>query len=141
MAQIAALLAAAMLLLAVLEGLAQGNAGMLARVVLVNLPLAFIATSVAYVVVQLLLVATDGLCHAIASASRDNGEHFFKARDHRPRRSRGGAAGEAVGAGGRRTRWRGRRARRRGRSRCRCSSPSWPRSSAPSPPSSSGSSC
>ena len=79
MAQIAALMGLAMLLLAVLEGLAQGNAGMLARVVLVNLPLAFIATSVAYAVVQLLLVATDGLCHTIASASHDNSNQFFKA--------------------------------------------------------------
>ena len=87
MAQIAALLAAAMLLLAVLEGLAQGNAGLLARVVLVNLPLAFIATSVAYVVVQLLLVATDGLCHAIASASRRQQRAVLQGGDHRPRRS------------------------------------------------------
>jgi hypothetical protein len=78
MAQIAVLLGAAMLLLAVLEGVAQGNATLLARVALVNLPLAFIATSVAYAVVQLLLVATDGLCHAIAAASHDNSQHFFK---------------------------------------------------------------
>jgi hypothetical protein len=78
MAQIAALLGAAMLLLAVMEGVAQGNAAMLARVILVNLPLAFIATSVAYIAVQLLLVVTDGLCHAIASASHDNSEQFFK---------------------------------------------------------------
>ncbi|HET7054235.1 MAG TPA: hypothetical protein VFI09_10020 [Solirubrobacterales bacterium] len=79
MAEIAALMGLAMLLLAVLEGLAQGNAGLLVRVVLINLPLAFIATSVAYAVVQLLLVATDGMCHAIAAASHDNSEHFFKA--------------------------------------------------------------
>jgi hypothetical protein len=79
MAQIAALMGLAMLLLAVLEGLAQGNAGLLARVVVINLPLAFIATSVAYAVVQLLLLATDELCHAIASASGDNSQHFFKA--------------------------------------------------------------
>lgn len=78
MAQIAALMGLAMLLLAVLEGLAQGNAALLARVVLVNVPLAFIATSVAYAVVQLLLVGTDELCHAIASASHDNSTHFFK---------------------------------------------------------------
>ncbi|HMB53495.1 MAG TPA: hypothetical protein VKU40_09280, partial [Thermoanaerobaculia bacterium] len=78
MAQIAVLLGAAMLLLAVLEGVAQGNATLLARVALINLPLAFIATSVAYAVVQLLLVATDGLCHAIANASDDNSRHFFQ---------------------------------------------------------------
>jgi hypothetical protein len=78
MAMIASLLAMAMLLLAVLEGVAQGNAGMLIRVVLVNLPLAFIATSVAYVVVQLLLVATDGLCDAISSAAGHNSQRFFQ---------------------------------------------------------------
>ncbi len=91
----------AMLLLAVLEGLAQGNAGLLARVVFVNLPLAFIATSVAYAVVQLLLVATDGLCHAIASASGDNSQHFFKAAITGLGEA-GGSAGKEVGgrAGG-----------------------------------------
>jgi type IV secretion system protein TrbL len=101
MAQIAALMGLAMLLLAVLEGLAQGNAGLLARVVVVNLPLAFIATSVAYAVVQLLLVATDGLCHAIASASGDNSEHFFKTAITGLGEA-GGSAGKEVGgsAGG-----------------------------------------
>jgi hypothetical protein len=78
MAEIAVLLAAAMLLLAVLEGAAQGNAALLLRVVLVNLPLAFIATSVAYAVVQLLVVGTDGLCHAISAASQEDSRHFFK---------------------------------------------------------------
>jgi len=97
MAQIAALMGLAMLLLAVLEGLAQGNAGLLARVLLINLPLAFIATSVAYAVVQLLLVATDGLCHAIASASGDNSERFFKAAITGLGEA-GGSAGKEVGA-------------------------------------------
>lgn len=106
MAQIAVLLGAAMLLLAVLEGVAQGNAAMLARVALVNLPLAFIATSVAYIVVQLLLVATDGLCHAIASASHENSQQFFnqaikglgEAGGDVGREVNGGsAAGEAAG--------------------------------------------
>jgi uncharacterized membrane protein len=78
MSLIAVLLASAMLLAAVLEGIAQGNLAMLGRVVLVNLPLAFIATSVAYVVVQLLLVGTDGLCHAISSASQQSSQRFFK---------------------------------------------------------------
>ncbi len=101
MAQIAALMGLAMLLLAVLEGLAQGNAGLLARVLLINLPLAFIATSVAYAVVQLLLVATDGLCHTIASASGDNSRHFFKAAITGLGET-GGSAGKEVGgrAGG-----------------------------------------
>jgi type IV secretion system protein TrbL len=96
MAQIAALMGLAMLLLAVLEGLAQGNAALLARVVLVNLPLAFIATSVAYAVVQLLLVATDGMSHAIASASHDNSTHFFKSAIT----GLGEAGKEVGGAGG-----------------------------------------
>jgi hypothetical protein len=78
MAQIAAILGLAMLLLAVLEGVAQGNSAMLTRVVLVNVPLAFIATSVAYAVVQMLLVATDGLCHAIAATSHESSQDFFK---------------------------------------------------------------
>jgi hypothetical protein len=99
MAEIAALMGLAMLLLAVLEGLAQGNAGLLARVVLINLPLAFIATSVAYAVVQLLLVATDGLCHAIASASHNNSEHFFKAAITGLGEA-GGTGGKEVGGGG-----------------------------------------
>ncbi len=100
MAEIAALMGLAMLLLAVLEGLAQGNAGLLARVVLINLPLAFIATSVAYAVVQLLLVATDGMCHAIATASHDNSEHFFKGAITGLGEAGGDAGKEVGGAGG-----------------------------------------
>jgi hypothetical protein len=96
MAQIAALMGLAMLLLAVLEGLAQGNAGLLARVVLVNLPLAFIATSVAYAVVQTLLIVTDGLCHAVATASHDNSQEFFKGAIHGLSQA-GGDAGREVG--------------------------------------------
>ncbi|HXV05608.1 MAG TPA: hypothetical protein VFP23_06860 [Solirubrobacterales bacterium] len=99
MAGIAALLGAAMLLLAVLEGVAQGNASLLMRVVLVNVPLAFLATSVAYVVVQLLLVATDGLCHAIAVASHQNSRHFFQAAIGDLGKA-GGAAGKEIGGAG-----------------------------------------
>ena len=79
MAAIAALLAAAMLLAAVLEGLAQGNATLLLRVALINAPLALLATSVAYAVVQLLLVATDGLCAAISASSHHGAQRFFEA--------------------------------------------------------------
>ena len=96
MALIGALMAAAMLLLAVLEGVAQGNMAMLGRVVLVNLPLALIATSVAYIVVQMLLVGTDGLCHAIGEASGRSGQRFFAAAVH-GLGAAGGDAGEAVG--------------------------------------------
>ncbi|HEX6689399.1 MAG TPA: hypothetical protein VF085_12165 [Solirubrobacterales bacterium] len=100
MAQIAALMGMAMLLLAVLEGVAQGNAGMLARVVLVNVPLAFIATSVAYAVVQLLLVATDGLCHAIAATSHESSQHFFKGAITGLGNAGGDAGREVSGGGG-----------------------------------------
>ena len=99
MALIGSLLAAAMLLLAVLEGIAQGNMAMLGRVVLVNLPLAFIATSVAYVIVQMLLVGTDGLCHAIGQASQHSGEHFFS-RAVKGLSHAGGKVGEAANSVG-----------------------------------------
>jgi hypothetical protein len=78
MAEISAVLAAAMVLLAILEAIAQGSWGLLTRAVLVNLPLAFIATSMAFVVVQMLLVATDGMCHAIAAATHEHSQRFFK---------------------------------------------------------------
>ena len=99
MAEIAVFLAAAMLLAAVLEGLAQGSSALLVRVVLVNLPLAFLATSVAYAVVQLLLVATDGLCHAIAVATAHNSQRFFTAAIGDLGKA-GGTAGKAVGSDG-----------------------------------------
>lgn len=79
MSAIAALFAAVMLLLAILEGIAQGNPGLLVRVVLVNVPMAFLGTSVAFAVVQLLLTCTDGLCAAIADASHHDSTRFFEA--------------------------------------------------------------
>jgi type IV secretion system protein TrbL len=78
MAEISAVLAAAMVLLAILEAIAQGSWGLLARAVLVNLPLAFVATSMAFVVVQMLLIATDGMCHGIAAATHEHSQRFFK---------------------------------------------------------------
>jgi len=96
MAEIAVILAAAMLLLAVLEGLAQGSAGMLARTVFVSLPLAFIGTSIAFVVVQLLLGATDGLSQAISSSTGSDGERFFEDAI-KSLGAAGGAAGETIG--------------------------------------------
>jgi type IV secretion system protein TrbL len=78
MAEISAVLAAAMVLLAILEAIAQGSWGLLTRAVFVNLPLAFIATSMAFVVVQMLLVATDGMCHAVAAATHEHSQRFFK---------------------------------------------------------------
>jgi hypothetical protein len=79
MAEIAALMGLAMLVIAIIEGAAQGSVGTLVRVALFNLPLALIATSVAYVVVQLLLVATDGLCQAISGSGHKGSQEFFKA--------------------------------------------------------------
>ena len=78
MAEISAVLATAMVLLAMLEAIAQGSWGLLARAVFVNLPLAFIATSMAFVVVQMLLVVTDGMCHAIAAGTHEHSQRFFK---------------------------------------------------------------
>jgi type IV secretion system protein TrbL len=97
MAKIAALLGMAMLLLAVLEGAAQGNAALLVRVALVNVPLAFIATSVAYVVVQLLLAVTDGLCQAVTSASHHDSQHFFAGAITGLSKT-GGEAGREIGS-------------------------------------------
>lgn len=98
MAEIAALMGMAMLLIAIIEGAAQGSVGTLLRVALVNLPLALIATSVAYVVVQLLLVATDGLCQAISGSGHKGSQEFFKAAISGLGEV-GGAAGRELGAG------------------------------------------
>jgi type IV secretion system protein TrbL len=77
MAVIAALMAALMVLLAVFESLARGDSALLLRVLAVNLPLAALATSAAYVVVQLLIGLTDGLCEAIASGTAADTRAFF----------------------------------------------------------------
>jgi hypothetical protein len=79
MALIAGMLAAAALLFAVVEAVGRGDMAMLWRALLVNLPLAAIATSAAYVVVQLLIGATDGLCHAVTAAAKEDVRDFFKA--------------------------------------------------------------
>jgi DNA processing protein len=97
MAAIAAVMAAAMLMLAVLEGLAQGNSTLLVRVALVNAPLALIATTIAYAVVQLLLVVTDGLCAAVSATSDEGGRRFFEAAIGGLGEA-GGNAGKEVGA-------------------------------------------
>lgn len=94
MAGIAALLAAAMLLMAVLEGIARGDLGMLGRAVAINLPLAFIATSVAYVVVALLIGVTDQLSHAVAQSTGDNTHQFLHGASEGL--SKAGAAGGSV---------------------------------------------
>lgn len=78
MAKIAVVLAAAMLALAILESVAQGSWSLLAHTVVIKVPLAFLATSVGFALVQLLLIATDGMCHAIAAVTRDHSRHFFR---------------------------------------------------------------
>jgi hypothetical protein len=78
MGQMAALMAALMAIFAVLEALARGELSLLWRVFLVNLPLAAIATSVAYVVVQLLLATSDGMGEAVAQTTSADTHTFFK---------------------------------------------------------------
>jgi hypothetical protein len=78
MGQMAALMAALMAIFAVLEALARGEVSLLWRVFLVNLPLAAIATSVAYVVVQLLLATSDGMGEAVARSTSADTHGFFK---------------------------------------------------------------
>ncbi len=78
MVGIAAAMAALMLIFAVFEALGRGDAGMLWRVFLVNVPLAAIATTVAYVVVQLLLATGDGMCEAITQSTGKDAHKFLK---------------------------------------------------------------
>jgi hypothetical protein len=78
MASIAVVLAMAALLLAIFESLGQGDGAMLFRVFFIHIPLAAIATSAAYVVVQLLIVATDGLCAIVTHSARADTHAFFE---------------------------------------------------------------
>lgn len=97
MVGIAAAMAALMLILAVFEALGRGDGGMLWRVFLVNLPLAAIATSVAYVVVQLLLAVDDGMCRAITQSTGRDAHHFLKGTVE-ALAALGGGYGGAVGS-------------------------------------------
>ena len=78
MTQIAVALAALMVIFAVLDALGKGDAGQIARVLLVNVPLAAIATSAAFVVAQLLIATCDGMCEAITSSTGADAKAFFK---------------------------------------------------------------
>jgi hypothetical protein len=95
MASIATVLALLMLIFAVLESLGRGDAGMLVRVFLVNVPLAAIATSAAFVVVQLMVATSDGFCEAITHATAHDTEAFFKSAIE-GLSSAGGGAGKAT---------------------------------------------
>ena len=92
MASIAVVLALAMLIFAALEGLGRGDGSMLLRVFLVNVPVAAIATSAAYVVVQLLVATTDGFSEVIAQSTAADSREFFKSAVE--------ALGEVGAAGG-----------------------------------------
>lgn len=96
MALIAVFLATLMLLFAVLEGVGRGDSAMLWRVFLVNLPLAAITTSVAYLVVQMLIATTDALSHQVAVSTAHNTRHFFAGAVHDLSQA-GGTAGAAAG--------------------------------------------
>ena len=95
MAEIAALLGAAMLLAAVLEGLARGDLALLGRAVLVDMPLAFLATTVAYVAVAALLGITDQLCAVFAQSSGHDTQTFLHGASEAL--SKAGAAGGGAG--------------------------------------------
>jgi hypothetical protein len=100
MAMIAAFMAALMLIFAVFESLGRGDAGMLLRVFFVNVPLAAIATSVAYVVVQLLIATCDGMCIAVSQSAGADSKEFFKGAIEalaKAGASGGAVAGTAVG--------------------------------------------
>lgn len=94
MSMIAAFMAALMLIFAVFESLGRGDAGMLGRVFFVNLPLAAIATTVAYVVVQLLIAVCDGMCVAISHSAGADSKEFFKGAVEAL--AKAGASGDAV---------------------------------------------
>ena len=100
MAEIAVVMAAAMLLLAVLEGLAQGSLASLARTAFFDLPLALIGTSVAFVVVQLLLGATDGLCEAVSGSTSADSQRFFAEAIHSLAVAGAAAGGALAGTAG-----------------------------------------
>jgi hypothetical protein len=100
MASIAVVLALLMVLFAVLESLGRGDGGMLWRVFLINVPLAAIATSAAYVLVQLLIATTDGFSQAIVHSTANDTRAFFKGTVEALAEAGGGAgalAGSAVG--------------------------------------------
>jgi len=99
MVSIAAVLAVLMLILACLEGLGRGDSGMLWRVFLVNVPVAALATSAAYVVVQLLIATTDGFSEAFAHSTAGDMRDFFKTAIE-SLAAAGGAAGTAAAGPG-----------------------------------------
>jgi hypothetical protein len=96
MAQVASILAAAMFVMALLEAVVQGSWAVLGKAVFISVPLAFVGTSIAFVLVQLMLVATDGMSHAVTVATQEHSTHFFKTAIGDLSKA-GGKAGGAVG--------------------------------------------
>jgi hypothetical protein len=78
MAQVASILAAAMFVMALFEAVVQGSWAVLGKAIFVSVPLAFLGTSVAFALVQLMLVVTDGMAHAVTVATQEHSTHFFK---------------------------------------------------------------
>lgn len=102
MTGVAALLASAMVLFAILEAMTQGSWAVLGKALFVNLPLAFVGASVAFTVIQLLLVTTDQMSHAVAVATHHHSETFFNSAIGGLSQAggmAGGAAGDAVAPG------------------------------------------
>jgi hypothetical protein len=79
MTQVAAILGAAMFVMAMLEAVIQGSWSVLGKAIFVSVPLAFVGTSIAFVLVQMLLVVTDGMSHAVSIATQEHSSHFFRA--------------------------------------------------------------
>jgi hypothetical protein len=99
MAQVASILAAAMFVMALMEAVMQGSWAVLGKAVFVSVPLAFVGTSIAFVLVQLMLVVTDGMAHAVTVATQEHSTHFFKTAIgdlSKAGGQAGGAAGEAT---------------------------------------------
>jgi hypothetical protein len=99
MAQVASILAAAMFVMALMEAVMQGSWAVLGKAVFVSVPLAFVGTSIAFVLVQLMLVVTDGMSHAVTVATQEHSTHFFKTAIgdlSKAGGQAGGAAGEAT---------------------------------------------
>ncbi len=95
MAQVASILAAAMFVMALLEAVVQGSWVVLGKAVFISVPLAFVGTSIAFVLVQLMLVVTDGMSHAVTVATQEHSTHFFKTAIGDLSRAGGKAGGAA----------------------------------------------
>lgn len=99
MALIAAFMAALMAIFCVFEAIGRGDPGLLWRVLFVNVPLAAIATSAAYVVVQLLIATCDGMCLAISQSAGADSKEFFEGAI-KALAEAGASPGAAAGAAG-----------------------------------------